>query len=140
MATRTSCTRSLALNRLRETHGMDDGAIAIVFGVSAQTVRGMSALLGCTAAVRKAVDSGQINATHAIKLSKLEPTEQREKVQELIAAGEGSNGHAKARKQRAVIDPTPKMRSRAEVAAAYADAVGEHKTALAWVLRHEDQP
>lgn len=116
------------------TFGATEDIIATVFGCSVQTVKSTLALLDCTAAVKKAVDAGQIGVKHAKALAKMEPTEQREKVAELIAAGDGMNGHKKAKAQRAVVDIGPKMRGKKEITAEREAATGERRSALDWVL------
>ena len=113
--------------------GRSEEQLAILFGCSEQTVRNSMALLDCVAGVRNAVDAGKIGVGHALKLQRLEPTEQREKLAELLEAANGSNGHAKARKQRAVVGGQ-RMRSRKEVLAECGASTGDRKAALAWVL------
>lgn len=120
--------------------GRSNEQIAILFGCSVATVKNTLALLEAPAAVRKAVDAGEINVTHAKKLAKLPPEQQREKVAELKAVGATTTGHAKARAQREVLGTTtpPKMRSRVEVQARHDEApVGSVvRETLAWVLGH----
>ncbi|QTP32591.1 putative chromosome-partitioning protein ParB [Burkholderia glumae] len=114
-----------------------EAEVAMLFGCSVQAVRDSLSLLECCADVQKAVEAEHINLTHAKALAKMEPAEQRAKVKELIAAGTGVKGHAKARAQRAVIDGgAPRMRSRATIEAelAAAPADGERAAALRWVL------
>ncbi|MCM2537964.1 ParB N-terminal domain-containing protein [Burkholderia glumae] len=112
--------------------------VAVIFGCNVQTVRASLSLLECCADVQKAVESGQISVTHAKVLAKLQPSEQRAKVKELIAAGDGVKGHAKARAQRAVMDgDAPRMRSRKTIEAELAASSGERAAALRWVLGQE---
>jgi ParB family chromosome partitioning protein len=111
--------RMLALGR-----GEDE--IAIVFGCKPATVKSTLMLLDCCSAVQQAVESGKVNVTHARQLARLDPAEQREKVQELIAAGDGATGHAKSRKQRAVMgDAQPRMKSRSQITKELEAAQGE---------------
>lgn len=121
--------------------GHDEASLSVIFGCSAQTVRNNLALLDCCADVRKAVDNGKINVSHARALSKLEPEEQRAKVAELVAAGEGVKGHEKTKRQREALGgDKPKMRSRKEIQAAIDDPKEEFNTwrdALAWALGAE---
>lgn len=84
--------------------GRSEEQIGVIFGIDPVTVRGCIALLDCTQAVRDAVDAGSIPAARALKLAKLPPEQQREKVAELVKASSGLNGHAKARAQRAVVE------------------------------------
>lgn len=76
---------------------------------------------------------------HAQKLAKLPPDEQRAKVEQLLAAGEGEKPHARARAQRAVVEPAPRVRSRKEIAAALdAARAFEVRATLEWVLGRRD--
>ncbi|WP_250483280.1 ParB/RepB/Spo0J family partition protein [Caballeronia sp. GaOx3] len=147
---RTALTAIIAENELREADtplgraekmrrvmafGFSDAEVATVFGCSVSTVRSTIALLECCADVRRAVESARINVTHARQLSKLSPDAQREKVQELIAAGEHAVGHARARAQRKVIsNDRPRLRSRKEITRELESASGDRADALRWVL------
>ncbi|WP_254227899.1 hypothetical protein [Burkholderia gladioli] len=103
-----------------------------------QAVRDSLNLLECCADVQNAIEADQINLTHAKALVKLQPAEQRVKVKELIVAGDGVKGHAKARAQRAVIDTgTPRMRSKKAIQIELAAASGDRAAALRWVLGQE---
>jgi len=117
--------------------GRDDEAIGLVFGVSAQTVRSMLALLEMPKATRDAVDAGDITQAQAKKLAKLSPDEQRAKVAELKAAGEGAKPRERVKAQREVLgDTKPKMRTRKEIEAERAKwqpGVAQH-VLLGWVL------
>lgn len=63
--------------------GYTDDQLPVLLHCSASTVKNLLALLECSAAVRSAVEKGEIRTTEAARLSKLEPAEQREKVEEL---------------------------------------------------------
>lgn len=129
--------RAQKMSRLL-ARGRSEEYLAILFGVSTQTVRQTLALLDSTSEVRHAVEAGQITVTAAHKLGKLQPDAQRSKVAEIIKAGEGAKGHAKAKAQREVLEPPkPKLRSRKEIEAARTAATGAAKDALAWVLGEE---
>lgn len=121
--------------------GKDESALAVIFGCSEATVKTHLALLECCAAVRNAVEAGKINLGHAKALAKMEPAEQREKLGELVKAGDGAQGHEKARKQREVIaSDKPKMRTRKEILAAIADETEDFdswRDALRWALGEE---
>lgn len=93
--------RARKAQRLRDNHGFGDEQIAVIFGCSVQTVRGMTALLDCTAAVRDAVNTGKVPVTVALKLGKLEPEAQREALVAAVNAGEGKVGHERAKAVRA---------------------------------------
>jgi len=117
--------------------GRGEKEIAVVFGCKPATVRNTLALLECCADVQKAVESGQIGVTHAKSLAALHPAEQRSKVAELVAAGDGTTPHERARKQREVLnDGKPRMKTRRQILAELeADPTGERGKALRWVLR-----
>jgi ParB family chromosome partitioning protein len=124
-----------AAKMARQLQRRSEETVAVLFGCNVQTVRATVALLDCCDAVQKAVESGKISVTHARKLAKLEPAEQRAKVAELVEAGEGKAGHERSRAQRAVIDGgKPRMKSRAQVEKALSEATGERADALRWVL------
>lgn len=128
--------RAKKMQRLAEL-GRDEQAIGDVFGCGAQTVRATLALLEAPKAVREAADSGTITMGQVKQLAKLKPDEQRAKLAELTAAGEGAKPHEKAAKQRAVLgDATPKMRTRKEIVARQSevDAFTAEYKLLAWVL------
>lgn len=118
--------------------GKSEEQVAVIFGCTAQTIKSSLALLECCAAVRNAVDAGKINITHAKALSKLEPADQKDKLSELLAAGEGSSGHEKSKKQReALATDKPKMKGKKEIQAAIDDEKEDFKSwrdALRWVL------
>lgn len=116
--------------------GRTEDQLANIFGCSLPTVRATLAMLSCTADVRNAIEAGKITVSHASALAKLEPKAQREKVAELVAAGDSLKGHAKARKQREIIDgpAAPKLRTRKELAAERDKASGEIRAVLSWVL------
>ncbi|WP_175867889.1 ParB/RepB/Spo0J family partition protein [Burkholderia diffusa] len=127
--------RAEKMQRLRDL-GYDDEQIAAEFRIEAPTVAASLRLLDCTAAVRDALEADQITVSHALKLAKLSPEQQREKVAAVIAAADGKEGHAKARAQKAALtgDAAPRMRTRKQIAAELAQATGERADALRWVL------
>lgn len=131
----TPLGRAEKMRRLM-TIGRDEKDIAVVFGCKPATVRNTLALLECCADVQKAVESGKIGVTHAKQLADLDPDEQRAKVAELVAAGEGAKPHERARKQREVLgDATPRMKTRKQILAELeVDPSGERAKALRWVL------
>jgi ParB family chromosome partitioning protein len=63
--------------------GHDEDDLALMFGVSVQTVRATLSLLDATQAVKDAVESGTVTVTQARQLASLKPEEQREKVAEI---------------------------------------------------------
>lgn len=119
--------------------GHTEDAIAVAFGVEVPTVRSALKLLDCCMAVRDAVEAEQITVSHALKLAKLSPDEQRAKVQALIDAADGKEGHARSRAQKAVLSgPAARVRPRKQIEAALAEATGERLAALRWVLGIDD--
>lgn len=127
--------RAEKMQRLRDL-GYDDEQIAAEFRVEPQTVAASLRLLDCTAAVRDALEADQITVSHALKLAKLPPEQQREKLKAVIAAAEGKEGHARARAQKAALtgDAAPRMRTRKQITAELENATGERAEALRWVL------
>lgn len=130
----TPIGRAEKMRRLMD-YGKTEADLAVLFGCGGQTIKSTLALLDCCAAVRSAVEAGKIGVTHARALSKMEPAEQRAKVSDLIAAGESEKGHAKARKQRSIVEPsTPKTKTRREIIVERDSSNGERRAALDWVL------
>lgn len=117
-------------------YGKTPDDLAMIFGCTTQTVHATLALLECSAAVKTAVEAGKIGVGHARTLAKLSPAEQRAKVRELEAAGDSLKGHAKARKQRAILgsESVPRMRTRKEITAERDAATGVQRAVLQWVL------
>jgi ParB family chromosome partitioning protein len=97
----TAIGRAKMAQRLLEA-GHDEGTIAIILHCSVSGLKNYIALLDCPAAVRDAVEKGQIPATQAYKLSKLEPTKAKATLGKMLKAAEGAKGkHARAKKMRA---------------------------------------
>ncbi len=118
--------------------GHDEDDLALMFGVSVQTVRATLSLLDATQAVKDAVESGTVTVTQARQLASLKPEEQREKVSEIEAATAGTTGHEKARRQRQILgDAKPRLKTRKEIIKALESAEGEYASALRWVLGEE---
>jgi ParB family chromosome partitioning protein len=134
----TPIVRAEKMARLVE-FGRSPDLIAIVFGCSEQTVKATLSLLECTTAVQNAVEKGEVNVGHALKLAKLPPEEQRGKLNDLKAAGNGASGHAKARAQRAVVsEPVARMRTRKDIQARLDGTLHpEARKVLQWVLGGE---
>lgn len=114
--------------------GRGEDQIAVIFGCSVATVRSTLGLLESPKAVQQAVETGKINLTQAKTLAKLPPVIQREKVKELVAAGEGVKPHERARRQAQVMGAGPRIKSRKEIMKRLEDAHGHYRDALAWVL------
>ncbi|SMG00354.1 ParB/RepB/Spo0J family partition protein [Burkholderia singularis] len=127
--------RAEKMARMRQ-QGRTNEEIGRSFGIKPESVDGQLRILDCCEAVRIAVESDEITATHALRLAKLPPERQREKVRALIAAAEGKKGHERSRAQKAALtgDAAPRMRTRKQIAAELANATGERAEALRWVL------
>jgi len=134
----SAINRAEKMQRMRDI-GNDDEAIAIHFGVDPQTVRSSLRLLDCCGAVRDALESDQITVTHALRLARLKPDEQRAKVAALIAAAEGKQGHERSRAQKAALgSPAGRLRTRKQILAELESATGDRAAALRWVLGLDD--
>ncbi|KWU16271.1 ParB/RepB/Spo0J family partition protein [Achromobacter xylosoxidans] len=114
--------------------GKGEDQIAVIYNCTVTTVRDTLALLDSPKAVQNAVEAGQITLTHAKALAKLTPDEQRAKAAELVEAGNGVKPHERSRKQAMVMGAAPRLKSRAQIQRALADAEGEYASALRWVL------
>ncbi|MCA8183584.1 ParB/RepB/Spo0J family partition protein [Burkholderia vietnamiensis] len=118
--------------------GRGEDQVAMIFNCKVATVRSTLALLECCADVQKAVDSGKVPVTHAVKLARLEPDAQREKVRELVYVADTKKGHEKSRGQREVMGHAkPRMRTRKQITAELQNSTGERAAALRWVLSIE---
>lgn len=115
--------------------GHDEDDLALMFGVSVQTVRATLSLLDATQAVKDAVESGTVTVTQARQLASLKPEEQREKVAEIEQATAGTTGHEKARRQRQILgEAKPRLKTRKEITKVLEGATGDYAAALRWVL------
>ncbi|WP_186177799.1 ParB/RepB/Spo0J family partition protein [Burkholderia gladioli] len=120
--------------------GRSEGHVAMIFHCSVATVRSTLALLECCNDVQKAVESGKVSLTHASKLAKMKPDQQREKVRELVKAADTQKPHERARTQRAVMgDSTPRIKTRKQIETELQTSTGDYAEALRWVLSIEDQ-
>lgn len=133
-----------------ETMGHSIAQIAVAFGCNEKTVENTTALIDCSSTVQRAVEGGFIGITDVQYLSRLTPAQQTAKVEEIVKATVGKEGHARAKAKRAVL-ATPaapgdkpaalKMKGRKEIAAQYRDFTGyeglaavAYREALSWVL------
>jgi len=83
--------------------GVPESELHVVLHCSSAAAKNYLALLDCTSVVQKAVESGQLPATQAYKLSKLDGPEQKKLVGKLLKAASGVKGkHKRAAKMRAV--------------------------------------
>lgn len=134
----SAINRAEKMQRMRDL-GHDDELIARDFGVDPQTVRSSLRLLECCSAVRDALEGDQITVTHALRLAKFSPDEQRAKVAALISAAQGKEGHERARAQKAALGTPARLRTRKQILAELESATGERAEALRWVLCMDDE-
>ncbi len=121
---------------MRRERGHDEDDLALMFGVSVQTVRATLSLLDATQAVRDAVESGTVTVTpQARQLGALHLKSSVQKVSAIELATAGTTGHEKARRQRQILgDAKPRLKTRKEITKALESAEGEYASALRWVL------
>ena len=109
-----------------EKMGHDVQSIALHFGVNELTVKNHLALIGCSKPVQKAVEGQYIGITDVQYLSRLTPAQQTAKVEEIVKATVGKEGHARAKAKRAVLataaapgdkPAAPKMMGRKDISA-----------------------
>jgi ParB family chromosome partitioning protein len=117
--------RAAKMQRLKNL-GQDDAAVAVAFGCNTKTVTNTLALLDCNKVAQKAITQGFIGIGDALYLSRLTPAQQTAKVEEIVKATVGKEGHARAKAKRAVLataaspgdkSAAPKMMGRKEIAA-----------------------
>ncbi len=142
----TALVKAAKMQRLQNL-GHDADSIALHFGVNKLTVENHLALIGCSAAVKKAVEGQFIGISDVKYLSRLTPSQQTDKVAELVRATAGKEGHARARAKREVIQrdnpraTAPKMKTRAQIERAISETRRDipngwehYAAALEWVL------
>ena len=100
--------RATKLRRFMQM-GRDEAQAAIRFGISTSTVKNLLGLLEASAAVRKAVDKGEVSVSEGYKLAKLEPDEQREKLEKIRTEAprevkKGKKRAAGAKKRREIVE------------------------------------
>jgi ParB family chromosome partitioning protein len=123
--------RAAKMQRMK-ARGMDDTNVALAFGVTTKTVENHLSLLDCARPVQKAIEQGFIGVSDAKYLSRLPPDQQRAKVEEIVKATVGKEGHARAKAKREVIHagtpqaaPGPKLKTRAQIEAQWHKAKAE---------------
>ena len=83
--------------------GVPESDLPDLFKCSVSTVKNMLALLDAPAAVKKAVDRGDIGAAEAYKLAALPPAEAKERLPQVIAAkgnADETNGSSKPKRKK----------------------------------------
>ena len=102
--------------------GRDEAEIAVLFGISAASVKNQLSLLDAPAAVRNAVEAGKISTSDGYKLAKLEPGDAKDKVAELIEHAPRTPGKKRSKnskKAREIVGgKEPKISKKAEDAVA----------------------
>lgn len=120
--------------------GYDEKTTATILHLTPATLKNYRALLECSAPVRAAVEDGTLSATMAYKMSKLEPSEQKEQLAKMLKAADGVKGKRRRGKKMRAATGEKKMRSKKEIGTMRAriEAVApEAKTTLAvldWIL------
>lgn len=134
-----------------EKMGHDTKSIALHFGVNELTVKNHLALVDCGKTVQRAVEGGFIGITDVAYLARLTPAQQTAKVEEIVRATTGKEGHARAKAKREVLatpaapgdkPAAPKMKGRKEITAMIEHAKAKmpagisetYVDALQWVL------
>ncbi len=144
----SAMVRATKMQRMKN-RGMDEAAIALAFGCIVKTVEATLALLDCAKPVQKAVEGGFIGISDAKYLARLTPAQQVAKVEEIVKATVGKEGHARAKAKREVLHAgtpkaaPPKLKTRAQIEARWREE-GEGgyldesraawRAALEWVL------
>jgi ParB family transcriptional regulator, chromosome partitioning protein len=102
--------------------GYNEDELATILHCSQAAAKNYLALLDCSAPVRNAIQAGQIPATQAYKLSKLDVGEQKKTIEKMIEVGKKANGaHDRSRKQRDIANNATgatgakRMRTRTEI-------------------------
>ena len=111
----TPLNRAKKAARLIEM-GRDEEQIGMLFGVSKATVKNYLALLECTSAVQRAVESEKLPVSYAYKLAKLEPAEQRAALEEAVEGSEKeTTKRGKTKRIREATGTGPTMRGKKEI-------------------------
>jgi len=126
--------------------GRSEEEVAIVMGYkSVASVKQALALLEASAPVRRAAEAGKIGIVDAAKLSKLDPDEQKERLDELLALpAPGKSRKGVGRKRREIVNGEPQPRGKREIAKKLETMRAEKShplycEALEWVLGAENQ-
>lgn len=88
--------------------GRSEEETAVVFGVSRATIKNWTQLMECDTSVQKAVESGELAASNAMKLATLPRAEQKEALKKMQANGATKGRAASAAVERAAGRDTGK--------------------------------
>jgi hypothetical protein len=108
-------TEDSPLNRAKKAQryidlGRDPSEVATIFGISTASVKNLLSLIEAPAAVRGAVESGKISVSDGYRLAKLEPSDARKKVAELVEHAPRTPGKKRSKnaaKARAIVGGKP---------------------------------
>jgi ParB family chromosome partitioning protein len=104
----TPATKARKAQRLLD-RGMSPAEVADYLGVTTQSIANWQKLLELAPAVIKAVDDERIAASNAIKLHKLDKSEQTEKLKELLASSNGKKPTGKKTARAAAKGSNPSV-------------------------------
>lgn len=94
------------MERLRD-RGATDEDLEVAFQVSAKTVKDWTAIAGASTVVKKAVESGKVTASDAVRVAKIEGVEmQRAAIEEIATLRGGGRGAAGSAARRVVAKAT----------------------------------
>ena len=139
----TPMGRAEKMRRLLEM-GRSEEQVGKRFGCSAATVKNMIALLGATAAVRNAVESEKVALSTGYTLSKLEPEEQRAKLEKILKEAPRTPGKKRSSngaKAREIVDGKKRKKAKSEESSG-GESVGVFRSATDimkkrdWVADH----
>lgn len=117
--------------------GKSEEEVAIAFGVTPQAVTQWLKLLECSGPVQKAVERGQLSASAASKLSRLDGQEQTKALDELLTEAKATGKRPTAQKvAKAAGQKAARMRSRKEILQRLEEKrlPEMYRKALLWVL------
>ncbi len=100
--------------------GRSEEEAAVMFGVSVSTIKNMVALLDAPKVVQRSLEKGEIGATDAYKLAKLEPEEAEKRIEQLGKEAPRQNGkkrRSNGKKAKAIIEGSSGGRGKREILA-----------------------
>lgn len=110
----TPMVRARKMQHLLEL-GRVEGDIAIIFGVTKQTVKNHLKLFDLCPQVQNAVEAGTISATAASQLSDMPPAEQKKALDDLEASGDTTVRATKETKEGREVSDKPRCPSKKEM-------------------------